>query len=373
MSTWLSVICVIEIRSSDGDREGYSYDLASRLAGIDYERSDGEQIGSLEYARNAVGEVTTVSGSEARTNLPEPFAEAGYDAANELTKLGGESLGYDADGNLTSAGGSTYTWNDRGELAGIAQGSSSRGYGYDPFGRRAGKDVNGSETKYLYDGENVAQETTGGATAQLLDGLGLDERFARTTGAGTASLLTDELGLTVALAGAAGTPTTEYTYDPFGLTTASGAASSNPFQYTGRESEGDGLQFNRARYYSPATARFISADPAGMAGSGVDLYQYAESDPVDEIDPMGLESWLEGVGNGITGAVDTATGGLTGDIRGWAGLAQPNMSSASYQIGSDAGLLAATLTGDEDAAAPARPRRGRSRGRANPSSPLHDR
>jgi RHS repeat-associated protein len=364
---------VIEIRSSDGDREGYSYDLASRLAGIDYERSDGEQIGSLEYARNAVGEVTTVSGSEARTNLPEPFAEAGYDAANELTKLGGESLGYDADGNLTSAGGSTYTWNDRGELAGIAQGSSSRGYGYDPFGRRAGKDVNGSETKYLYDGENVAQETTGGATAQLLDGLGLDERFARTTGAGTASLLTDELGSTVALAGAAGTPTTEYTYDPFGLTTASGAASSNPFQYTGRESEGDGLQFNRARYYSPATARFISADPAGMAGSGVDLYQYAESDPVDEIDPMGLESWLEGVGNGITGAVDTATGGLTGDIRGWAGLAQPNMSSASYQIGSDAGLLAATLTGDEDAAAPARPRRGRSRGRANPSSPLHDR
>ncbi len=144
---------------------------------------------------------------------------------------------------------------------------------------------------------------------------------------------------------------TEYTYDPFGLTTASGAASSNPFQYTGRESEGDGLQFNRARYYSPATARFISADPAGMAGSGVDLYQYAESDPVDEVNPMGLESWLEGVGNGITGAVDTATGGLTGDIRGWAGLAQPNMSSASYQIGSDAGLLAATLSGDEEAAA----------------------
>ena len=70
----------------DGDRESYSYDLASRLAGIDYERSDGEQVGSLEYARNAVGEVTTVSGSEARTNLPEPFAEASYDAANELTE-----------------------------------------------------------------------------------------------------------------------------------------------------------------------------------------------------------------------------------------------------------------------------------------------
>ncbi len=87
-----------------------------------------------------------------------------------------------------------------------------------------------------------------------------------------------------------------------------------------------------------------------MAGSGVNLYQYAEGDPIDEIDPTGMEGFLEGLGNGVTGFVDAATGGLTRDVRSWAGLAQPDMSSASYQVGSDGGLLAATLSGDEEAA-----------------------
>ena len=49
-----------------------------------------------------------------------------------------------------------------------------------------------------------------------------------------------------------------------------------------------GLQDNNARDYSPATGRFISADPAGAAGSGTNLYQYAGGDPVDYSDPSGL-------------------------------------------------------------------------------------
>ncbi len=59
-------------------------------------------------------------------------------------------------------------------------------------------------------------------------------------------------------------PTTEYTYDPFGATTSTGATSTNPYQYTGRENDGTGLQYNRARYDNPTTTQFTSQDPLGL-------------------------------------------------------------------------------------------------------------
>ncbi len=335
----------------DGIRERYSYDAASQLSGIDYAHSDGSQIGNLEYSRNALGLITTLSGSLARTNLPEAVGGLSYDNANELTAVEGRTLSYDADGNLTGDGASTYTWNDRGQLSGLTQGATTWSYGYDPFGLRASKTVGGSETRYLNDGGNVVTESTGGSTTRMLNGLGLDERYARTSAGATQSYLTDELGSTVALADAGGTPTTEYTYDPFGATSTAGASSTNPYQFTGMANEGNGLQYDRARYYDMSVARFVSQDPLGITGSGINLYQYVAGDPINGIDPTGLEGILESLGNGVTGFVDTATGGATTAIRGALGLAQPNKSSASYEAGSDAGLIAATITpGDEEAA-----------------------
>ncbi len=75
--------------------------------------------------------------------------------------------------------------------------------------------------------------------------------------------------------------------DPFGTTTSTGAESADPYQFTGRENDGAGLQYNRARYYSPTGARFISQDPASFEGSGTNLYWYANADPLDFPDPTG--------------------------------------------------------------------------------------
>ncbi len=89
-----------------------------------------------------------------------------------------------------------------------------------------------------------------------------------------------------------------------------------------------------------------------MAGSGINLYQYADSDPIDYIDPLGLESVWEEAGNAITGFGDTVSGGITTEIRGALNIGQPDFSSSAYEGGADAGILAATLTpGDEEAAA----------------------
>jgi RHS repeat-associated protein len=338
----------------DGDSESYSYDDASQLTEIDDQLPGGAQLGSLQYTRDPLGRVAKLSGSLARTNLPEALSGLSYDDANELTSLGGQALGYDADGNLTEDGSTTYKWNDRGELSEVKAGESSSSFSYDPFGRRAGKDVGGASTSYLYDGENVARETSGGETSKLLNGLGLDERFARTTGSNTDSYLTDELGSTIALANEAGEPATEYSYDPFGAATSTGASSSNPYQYAGGASEG-ALQQDGARSYDPALGRFISADPAGMAGSGVNLYQYAGSDPIDYADPSGLSIFgelLEGAGEFVTGFGDTVSGGLTRDAREGLGLAEPNYSSGAYGAGSDSGIAAAfAIPGDEEVGA----------------------
>jgi RHS repeat-associated protein len=108
------------------------------------------------------------------------------------------------------------------------------------------------------------------------------------TGEGTTSYLTERLGSVLALADESGSLQTEYTYDPFGTTVESGAQNESPFGYTGRENDGTGLQYNRARYYSPESGRFISQDPLGMAGSGTNLYLYVGGDPLDATDPSGL-------------------------------------------------------------------------------------
>jgi RHS repeat-associated protein len=265
----------------DGDTENYAYDSDSQLTATDYEKPGGAQIGDLQYGRDALGRLTTLSGSLARTDLPEALGEATYNAANELTSLEGHTLTYDADGNLTSTPTSSYTYDDRNQLTGITQGSDIWGFAYDPFGRRSSKTLNGTATSYLYDSENPVSETTGDSTAQLLNGLGLNERFARTTGAATSSYLTNEQNSTIALANSSGEPTTEYTYLPFGADTTTGEASSNPYQYAGYENDGTGLLHDHARYYNPATVQFTTQDPTGMAGSGVNLYQYAGGDPVD--------------------------------------------------------------------------------------------
>jgi RHS repeat-associated protein len=81
---------------------------------------------------------------------------------------------------------------------------------------------------------------------------------------------------------------TSYTYEPFGQTTLIGAATANSFEYTGRENDGTGLYYYRARYYHPGSQRFLSQDPIGLTG-GPNLYSYVHGNPLRWVDPLGLD------------------------------------------------------------------------------------
>jgi RHS repeat-associated protein len=96
----------------------------------------------------------------------------------------------------------------------------------------------------------------------------------------------NQQGSTLALTDASGNVTQSYGYRPFGELTNS-PTDSNPFQFTGRENDGTGLMYYRARYYAPEWGRFISEDPAGFQG-GINAYVYAENNPISNVDPSGL-------------------------------------------------------------------------------------
>jgi RHS repeat-associated protein len=222
-----------------------------------------------------------VGGSFARTGLPGAVSSATYDAANELLNWNGIALTYDANGNTLSDGANAFTWDARNQLASL----NGRNLQYDANGRRI---QNLLGTSFLYDGDNIAQEISGGTvSANLLSG-GIDEVFSRTDSSGAFTQLKDALGSTVALVDSSGNVQTSYTYDPFGNTSVSGTGNANAYQYTGRENENNGLYFYRARYYSSLLGRFINEDPLGFAGSGANLYAYVFNDPTNLNDPLGL-------------------------------------------------------------------------------------
>ena len=208
-----------------------------------------------------------------------------------MTAFNGTPQTYDANGNLANDGTNTYSWDARNHLTAIA-GPSTASFVYGPDGRRTQKAINGTSTQFLYDGLNPVQQLQNGApSANLLTGLGIDEYLQRTDSAGARNYLSDILGSSLALTDSTGTIQTQYSYDPFGNSGATGQTSSNPYQFTGRENDGTGLNFYRARYYSPATQRFISQDPIEFSGGDINLYGYVRNDPVLYSDPEGLWVW----------------------------------------------------------------------------------
>lgn len=273
------------------------YDAASQLTRLTYSQG-ATALGDLTYTYDKSGRRTSVGGSLARTGLPQTLSSASYNAANRVTQSGAATLTYDANGNLTSDGANTYTWDARNRLVGIS-GAVSASFQYDSFGRRVRTTINGATKEYLYDGMNVVQEIVGGSpTANMLTAA-IDETFSRTESAGTQSVIADGSGSTLALLDSAGATQTDYTFEPFGNTSVSGAASGNSSQYTGRENDGTGLYYYRARYYSPKLQRFISEDPIGFAGGDTNLYAYVGNDPVNYTDASGLWPTPDTVADGF--------------------------------------------------------------------------
>jgi len=280
----------------NGIKVAYQYDAADRVTSIAYKKADDTAIETITYAYDAGGQRTRKAlGGQ---SLRESAFSATYDEANRLASitLNGEAftLGYDENGNLVSKSGptsgtTTYTWDARNRLASIAAPSGAASFRYDAMGRRIEKTVNGNSTGFLYDGAQAIAELKGSALDTVYHtGLALDEVLARYAPSGNKTLLTDALQSVIAQANDIQSVDNFYAYSPYGEATTLGPDEGNPLQYTGRENDGTGLYYYRARYYDPVLKRFISEDPIGIAG-GINPYTYVDDNPLTSGDPLGLQ------------------------------------------------------------------------------------
>lgn len=236
-----------------------------------------------------------------------------------LERIARGPMSYDLDGNTLNDGTNTYVWDARNHL--ISANNSGAAFTYDGLGRRVSKTLLSTNTNFVYDGLNPVQELSGSSpSANLLTGY-IDERFVRTDANGSLDYLTDGLGSTMALTSPAEALQVGYSYDPYGGMTISGS-SSNSYGYTGREFDGLGIDYYRARYYDPPTGRFLSEDPLGFGGGDVNLYTYALGSPTNFFDPTGLDyaTSVAGAFQAAGGIAEAAAGIGFGAATSWTGI-----------------------------------------------------
>jgi RHS repeat-associated protein len=106
---------------------------------------------------------------------------------------------------------------------------------------------------------------------------------------------------------------------------------------SGRENDGTGLYFYRARYYNPSLQRFVSEDPIGLT-AGPNLYAYGLNSPVDLNDPSGLWTGQLGISGSVTVFGVTFVGSVGIAVDGQGNIGTYSTSGAMLGPGANASL-----------------------------------
>lgn len=298
------------------ERSSYTYDANDRL--IRSSRSVAAQAPEvIEYGFDLSGNRLSAQSSAGWSQVHR------YDVADRLleltdTRTGATTYAYDEAGQRIEAASATgdvrYSYDTRGRMLELKEFDRQGGAQltqtmiYDSLGRRAGveqRDDAGRlqlSERTVYDGDGwsvLGDLEQGGAERwfvphpQGLGHLSVEEsgatRFAHTDGLGSYIGYTDVSGR----APASG-PTR---YTDWGQIEAGGANLSGGYGYTGHRHDAGELIYARNRFYDPASATFLTADPfppqATLPG-GLNRYSYVRGNPINRTDPLGLFDWSTG-------------------------------------------------------------------------------
>jgi RHS repeat-associated protein len=202
------------------------------------------------------------------------------------------NLTYDYAGNLIDNGeGKTYDWDAASRLVAVNDTATNHRseFTYDGLSRRvkivekAGSTVTSTKL-FVWVGNTLAQERNASnkiARHYFAEGEYREKGYYYTR---------DHLGSIRELTNAEGTLAARYDYDSYGNRTKLSGTTDVDFGYTGHYHHApSGLILTLYRAYNSGMGRWISTDPIGEEG-GVNLYQYSGNDPVNRIDPLGLQS-----------------------------------------------------------------------------------
>ncbi len=220
---------------------------------------------------------TTASLTAALLALEPAQTTYNYDSLGDRTSIaapgGTTTLTYDQLGRLTSYGSTSYTYDGDGQRVSKKTGHTTEAF---TWGQPAPSTtpqllVDGS-TDYVYGPDGLPLEQINGTTVLYY--------------------LHDKLGSTRALTNASGTLSATYRYTPYGSIAGSTGTASNPFGFAGSYTDSEsGLLYLQHRYYDPASAQLVSADPLlGWTGAP---YSYVQDDPTNAVDPAGLCGFLD--------------------------------------------------------------------------------
>jgi RHS repeat-associated protein len=267
-----------------------------------------QTYGDFTFART---NLALVSGNNTFTNIAQN--SYGVSATNILTLNlpSSVTLNSDSNGNLTNDGSRSFGYDAENQLTNITlAGSGKSDFVYDGFNRRritrdfawqSGAWVLTNETHYIYDGRLLIQEsgTNNNSLVTYTRGLDLRGSLWRMGGIGGLLARTDTNGSTFYHADANGNITAlidaqenivgRYMYGPFGklLGQWGSLAPVNVMQFSSKPSY-RGLDDFGLRWLMPDLDRFANQDPIGERG-GINLYRFAGNNPVNKIDPLGLQ------------------------------------------------------------------------------------
>lgn len=275
----------------------YQYNLNGQLTKVTRDTVVIEQYG---YDANGNRISKQVNGGAVQT--------AAYDPQDRLTSLGGVTYHFNADGNLAQRGADTFVYGWHGELLTATVGGAVVTYQYDALGRRVSRTANAGTRQYFYtDLANPYRVTAVRDEAGTLTTLYYDERnllFALERGGTRYIVGSDQVGTPQVVMNTSGAVVKQVNYDSFGtLLNDSNPGFDLPIGFAGGlpDPVTQLVRFG-LRDYDPAAGRWTARDPALFDGSPLNLYVYANNNPISLRDPSGLAcvggSTYEGVGGG---------------------------------------------------------------------------